>query len=392
VTATAQAPTVADIHASIGRICEGFDLDYWERMDRDVRFPIEFWRALGEAGWHRILVPREHGGLGLGMRAIAAAIEETARGGAGQAGALFFVLSPIFGSLPISRHGTPEQRATYLPGLATGEDEFCMGLTEPEAGSNTLRITTTARRDGDDWLVSGRKIWISGVERARAMLLVARTTPYDPARPRHGITLFLLDHPAAARGFTFTPMNKLALRVVHSHRLTLGDVRIPGANVLGEVDNGLPILFEVLNPERISGAAGALGHTDLCIRLAVERARTRAPFGKPIGSYQSIAFPLARLSAELAGARMLTYHAADTFDRGDPAIVETTNAKLVAASISEQAAEHAFHVFGGMAFEREQHVERLLRDAKLNRTAPVTEEMSLAHIAQHVLGLPRQTS
>jgi acyl-CoA dehydrogenase len=389
VTATAQGPTVAEIHASIQDICKGFDLDYWERMDRDVRFPLEFWRALGDAGLHGILVPRERGGLGLGMRALVAAIEETARGGVGQSGALFFVLSPVFGSLPISRYGTEEQQGTYLPGLATGEHEFSMALTEPEAGSNSLRITTTATRDGDDWVVSGRKIWISGVERARAMLLVARTSPYDRANPRHGITLFLLDHPASAKGLTFTPMNKLALRVVHSHRLTFDNVRIPGGNVLGEVDNGLGILFDVLNPERIAGAAGALGHTDLCIRLAVERARGRAPFGKPIGAYQSIAFPLARLSAELEGARMLTYHAADTYDRGEPAVVETTNAKLVAAPVSERAAEHAFHVYGGMAFEREQHVERLLRDAKLNRTAPVTEELSLAHIAQHVLGLPR---
>jgi acyl-CoA dehydrogenase len=276
VTATAQTPTVAEIHASITDVCKGFDLDYWERMDRDVRFPVEFWRALADAGWHRILVPREHGGLGLGMRALVAAIEETARGGVGAAGALFFVLSPVFGSLPISRHGTAAQRATYLPGLATGEHEFCMALTEPDAGSNTLRITTTATRDGDDWLVSGRKIWISGVERARAMLLVARTSPYDPANPRHGITLFLLDHPATARGLTFSPMNKLALRVVHSHRLTFDQVRIPAGNVLGEVDQGLPSASPA-PPARSATPTCASASRSTAPRPAPPSARPSAP-------------------------------------------------------------------------------------------------------------------
>ncbi len=381
------ATSVEAVREGLRDVCSGFDLDYWMVADRDRRFPEEFWAELAKGGWTGLVVPEEYGGQALGMTEVTAAVEEIAAGGAGQAGSLFYVLTPVFGAIPISLHGTPAQKERILPGIASGDIEFCMALTEPDAGSNTLRIRTRARRDGDVFVVNGSKVWITGVERADWMLLVCRTAEYDETRPTFGITLLLVELPAD--GLTYRSIDKMGTRFVHSNEVFFDDVVIPAENVLGEVDHGMRVLFDVLNPERIAGAAGGIGHARLAQRLAVEYAKQRAPFGTPIGAYQGVAFPLAQLRADLEAARLLTYEAARLFDRGEPCGGEFAMAKLLASQVSDRSADQAFRTHGGMAYAREYHVERLVRDGKIARVGPVSEELALAHIAQHVLGLPK---
>lgn len=381
-----EGEVVDGIREGLSQICAGFDLDYWMEADRDRRFPEEFFDELARGGWFGLIVPEEHGGQGLGMVEATVATETIAAGGAGQAGALFYVLTPVFGAVPLMRHGTPEQQE-LLAGIATGDVQFCMGLTEPDAGSNTARLATRAERDGDDFVVNGAKVWITGVERANWMLLVCRTSPFDATRPLHGITLLLVELPAD--GLTYQPIDKMGTRFVHSSQVFLDDVRVPAERVVGQVDEGMRVLFDVLNPERIVGAAGALGHARLALDLATRYAKERAPFGRPIGAYQGIAFPLAQLSAELEAARLLTYRAAELFDQQLPSGAEAAMAKLLASQVSDRAADQAFRTHGGMAYARAYHVERLVRDGKIARNAPVSEELALAHIAQHVLGLPK---
>lgn len=375
------------VREGIRQITAGFDLDYWLVADRDRRFPEEFWRELANGGWLGLVVPEAYGGQGLGMVEAAVATEEIAAGGAGQAGSLFYVLTPVFGAAPLMRHGTEDQKRAILPGIATGDISFCMALTEPDAGSNTAQLTTRAVRDGDHFVVNGGKVWITGVERADWMLLVCRTSAHDPQRPLHGITLLLVELPAD--GLTHHPIDKMGTRFIHSNQVYFDQVRVPIDNVLGEVDDGMRVLFDVLNPERIVGAAGGLGHARLALELATRYAGQRAPFGTPIGGYQGVAFPLSQLASELAAARLLTYQAAELFDQGAPSGGESAMAKLLASQVSDRLTDQAFRVHGGMAYAREYHVERLVRDGKIARNAPISEELALAHIGQHVLGLPK---
>ena len=384
---TASADIAAGIREGLQQLCAGFDLDYWMAADRDHRFPEEFWAELTKGGWLGLIVPEEHGGQGLGMVEAAVATEEIAAGGAGQAGALFYVLTPVFGAVPLLRHGTAEQQGRLLPGISSGDVQFCMALTEPDAGSNTAKLRTHAERDGDDFVVNGAKVWITGVERANVMLLVCRTSPHDPKRPLHGITTFLVDLPAD--GLTYQPIDKMGTRFINSSQVYFDDVHIPADRVIGQVDEGMRVLFDVLNPERIVGAAGGLGHAQLGLDLATGYARVRSPFDTPIGAYQGVAFPLAQLAAELEAARLLTYRAAELFDAGESSGAEAAMAKLLASQVSDRTADQAFRTHGGMAYAREYHVERLVRDGKIARNAPISEELALAHIAQHILGLPK---
>lgn len=380
-----RAERVAGIDAGITALCDRFGLDYWLGVDRDFRFADEFWADLVKEGWLGLNVPESFGGRGGGLVELCAEVRALSRGGAGLG--LLPLLSAVFGAIPVTRHGTPEQQAALLPGIATGDLLFCLGLTEPEAGSNSFNLATRAVRDGGDFVVNGVKHWISAVERSSHMLLACRTSPLDPADPAHGVTLLLVDLPA--KGLRTESMDKLGMRYVLSNRVFLEDVRVPAANVLGEVDQGMKILFSVLNPERIVAAAGAIGSGELSVRLAVEHANRRAPFGTPIGAYQGISFPLAQAHAQLTAAAALTDRTAERYDRGERVGADATIAKLLAAQAADKAAERAFQTLGGQAYGREQHVERIWRDVKLTRIAPISEELSLAHIAQHALGLPR---
>lgn len=387
--------TAEAVRQGVAAVAAKYDHAYWSRCEDEHRFPHEAWADLAAGGWIGLCVPEEYGGGGAGMLELAVACETLAASG-GTAGIFLYILTPGFGAMTLARHGTQAQKAAILPGVVTGETQFCLGLTEPDAGSNAVEITTSARVDGDELVIRGQKVWISGVENARWMIVVARTTPAAEARDRFGsrtagFTLALVDVPAAVAAGTlsYTPIPKLGGNVVTSSQVFLDDVRVPLSAVIGQVDAGFGVLWDVLNPERILAAAGGVGGAEAALRLAADYAREREVFGRPIGANQGIAFPLAQLKAKTELARLMTYKAAWLFDQGRPCGNETNIAKLTAAQVAFEAADRAFQTYGGMAYSKEYPIERLFRDSRIGKNIPVAEELILAHIGTQMLDLPR---
>jgi acyl-CoA dehydrogenase len=383
--------TAVAVRDGVAKVAERYGHDYWSRCDAEARFPHEVWQDLADGGWIGLCVPEEYGGGGQGMLELAVACETLAASG-GTAGTFLYILTPGFGATTLTRHGTAEQKREILPGIATGDVQFCLALTEPDAGSNAIEITTSARRDGDDFLISGRKTWISAVENATWMIAVTRTIPAAAAKPRTaGFTLLLIDvkEAVAAGTLTYQPIPKLGGNIVTANQVFFDDVRVPADRVLGQVDQGFAVLWDVLNPERILAAAGGVGHAEAALQVACDYARDRHVFGRPIGANQGIQFPLAQIKAKTELARLMTYKAAWLFDQGLPCGDETSVAKLTGAQVAWEASNQAFQVFGGMAYSKELPVERLFRDARIGKNIPISEELVLAHIGTHVLGLPR---
>lgn len=371
------------------KVGERFGPDYWRELDARKAYPSEAWQAICEAGLCGIALPEEHGGSGLGMLEMALAIEALTAAGAGATLAQMFMLNPIFGGVSIARCGTAAQQRALLPGLVSGEVTFCMALTEPDAGTNSLEIRSFARRDGDGWRLSGRKVWITAVPQAKKMLVVARTRRIEEVkRKTEGISLFLID--VEREGLSHTPIDKLGTNTLPSSSIFFDDVHVRPDELLGEEHQGWPGLLEVLNTERIVTTAGLIGTVDLALRLAVEYGTDRKVFGgRPIASYQGIQFPLAQAHAISECARLMNYKAATLCDLGQPYGAEANRAKLLAAQAAALATERAMQTMGGMGYAKEFHAERLWRDARLFRFAPVSEEMVLNFIAQHDLGMPR---
>jgi acyl-CoA dehydrogenase len=380
------------VQRGVADICARYDLDYWQRCESEKRWPEEVWAELAKGGWLGLAVPEEYGGGGQGLLELAVATETLSASGSAGGSAFTYVLTPGFGALTLARHGSPWQRELLLPKLATGELETCFALTEPDAGSNALGISTFARRDGEEFVVKGQKIWITGVQRATWMLLVTRTIPAAEARPRsNGLTVLLVNVPeAVASGrLSFQPIPKLGANTTPSNMVFIDELRVPAANLVGEVDQGALVLWDILNPERILLAASALGGAEVALRVAVQYAKEREVFGRPIGANQAIAFPLAQVKAKIELARLMLYKAAWLFDRQQPCGTEANIAKLTASQVAWEAADHAFQTYGGMAYSLEYPVARLLADARIGRVAPVTEELLLNYLATQVLGLPR---
>jgi acyl-CoA dehydrogenase len=383
--------TAIAVRDGVAAVAAKYDHAYWSRCEDEKRYPEELYADLADGGWLGLSVPEEYGGGGQGLLETAIACETLCASG-GTAGSFIYVLNPGFGVTTLARHGTEEQKQEILPGLATGEVQFSFGLTEPDAGSNAIEITTSARADGDDFLIKGQKVWISNVERADWMVVVTRTVPAAEARPRtSGFTLFLVDVKAALADGTlsYTPIPKMGSNILYSSQVFLDDVRVPAHRVLGEVDQGFAVLWDVLNPERIIAAAGAVGGADAALEVASDYARERVVFGRPIGSNQSIQFPLAQIKAKTELARLMTYKAAWLFDQGRPCASEANVAKLAAAQASWEAADQAFQTLGGMAYSKEYPVERMFRDARIGKNIPVSEQMVLAHIGTSMLKLPK---
>lgn len=371
------------------KIGERFGPAYWRDLDARKAYPAEVWSAICEAGLCGIALPEAYGGAGLGMLEMALAIEQLSAAGAGATLAQLFMLNPIFGGVSISRFGSEAQKRELLPGLAAGRITFCMALTEPDAGTNTLALRSFARADGRGWRLNGRKVWITAVPQATKMLVVARTKRLEEVpRRTDGITLFLIE-PGRA-GVSHSTIEKLGTNTLPASNVYFDDVRLEPEDVVGEVDKGWPALLEVLNTERIVTTAGLVGTVWLATRLAVDYAANRKVFGdRPIGSYQGLQFPLAQAHALAEAARLLNYKAAKLCDLGQPYGSEANQAKLLAAQAAAQATERAMQTMGGMGYAKEFDVERLWRDARLFRFAPVSEEMLLNFIAVHDLGMPR---
>jgi acyl-CoA dehydrogenase len=371
----------------VRELASRFDDDYWLERDRDHEFPWDFYNAVAEAGWLGIAIPREHGGAGLGLVEASILVGEIAASGAAMNGCSALHLT-LFGMNPVVKHGTPELRRRVLPRVVTGELHVAFAVTEPDAGTETTQISTFARRDGDEYVIRGRKIWISKAAESEKMLLLTRTTPLEEvSKPTDGMTLFLADIDPA--GVTIRPIEKLGRNAVGSNELFIDDLRVPVADRIGEEGMGFRYLLDGLNPERILLAHESVGIGRASIRRATRYAGERIVFGRPIGKNQAIQFPLADSLARLDAAELVAWKAAVLYDAGEPCAREANTAKYLCADAAFEAADRAVQTHGGMGYAREYHVERYFREARLMRLAPVSQEMALSYLGEHVLGLPK---
>jgi len=381
---TAEQKMVVDAAKDIAK---DFGPEYWREKEKKHEFPDDFWKSLIEAEFTGIVVPEKYSGGGMGMFEMILAMETLASEGCGLAGEWFLCLSSVFGGLSIEKHGTEAQKEKYLPKIAKGM-EFCLGLTEPDAGTNTLNIKTAAVKEGSEFRVNGQKMFISGADRAKGMLLVARTTPLEKAAKRTlGLSLFLVDLPNPA--IEIIPIEKHGINYSKTFEMYISDLKVSADCLLGELDKGWYHVLDTLNPERMSFSAASCGIGLLAIKKAVEYAKERKVFDAPIGAYQGVQFPLADAKAKIEAARLLNYKAAWLFDKGMDCGAEANMAKVAAVEAGIGAVYHAMQTFGGYGYAVEYDVERWWREINLVRLAPVTHQMALAFIGQHVLGLPK---
>ncbi len=358
---------------------------HWRERALQNEFPEKLWSALAEAGFLGTLIPPEHGGAGLGMKEMALLMESMANEGMAL---LLMIVSTVMSTIALVRHGSEEQKRRYLPGLAKGSTRFCFAITEPNAGSNSFRMETLATPDGDHFRIRGQKYFISGVEQAHHILLVTRTTPArEVADKRAGLSLFIVD--TNASGFEKQVQNTVLNETEKQWTLFFDDVRVPRSALIGEEGLGHRYLFDLLNPERVAGAAIAAGLGRYCLGRAVTYARERRVFNTPIGAHQGLAHPIALASAHLELASLMTRKAAWQFDRGVPSGAEANMAKLAAADAGLEACDIAIETHGGNGFTREFEVMTYWPLIRLIKTAPVSREMILNYIGEHVLGLPR---
>jgi acyl-CoA dehydrogenase len=378
----------AEIQRQVAALARGFGWDYWREKDRKAEYPIEFVRAFADAGWLGLAIPEAYGGAGLGVTEAVLMLEAICASGAGLSGA-----SPVhfavFPPMPIIRHGSEGLRRRILPEIAAGRLSLAFGVTEPNAGTDTSRIETMARRDGAGWVVKGRKVWTSNARHSEKMLLLARTTPYESAGPRKldGLTLFVADlDPATVE---IREIEKLGRAAVDSNELIIDGLRVADEDVVGEVGRGFRHLLDSLNPERVLVAGEAVGIGRVALERAAAYARERVVFGRPIGQNQAVAHPLALAWARLEGAWQLTLRAAWLFDRGEACGAEANAAKVLAAEAGFEAADVALQTFGGFGYAKEFDVERLWREVRLYKIAPVSQQMALNYLAERVLGLPK---
>jgi acyl-CoA dehydrogenase len=371
------------------QVGEKYGLDYWRELDARKEFPAAIWQDICDSGLCGIAVPEEHGGSGMGMAELAMAIEALCAAGGGSTLSQLFMCNPIFGGVTLAKFGSPEMKRDLLPKLVAGKARFAMALTEPDAGTNSLALKTFARADGNGWRLSGQKIWITCVPQATKLLVVARSRKLDEVqRKTDGVSLFLID--VEREGLTHTAIEKVGTNTLPSSLVFFDDVRVEGHELLGKLDGGFHQLLDVLNTERIVTTAGLVGTAELAIRLAVDYAKERKVFnGKPIGSYQAIQFPLGEAHIKAECARLMNHKAATLYDLGQPYGSEANMAKWLAGQAAALATDRAMQTLGGMGYSKEYHVERLWRDARLFKFAPVSEEMVLNYVAQHDLGMPR---
>jgi alkylation response protein AidB-like acyl-CoA dehydrogenase len=376
----------ADIRDSVGALCADFPGEYWRRLDAEHAYPEEFVRALTEAGFLAALIPPEYGGSGLGVAAAAAILEQIQESGCNGAAchAQMYTMGTVL------RHGSAAQKAEYLPRIARGELRLqAFGVTEPTSGTDTSRIRTTAVRDGDHYVVNGQKVWTSRIEHSDLMLLLARTTPRDEAaRPHEGMSVFLVDiREARGHGLTIQPIRAMINH--HTTEVFFDNLRIPASSLIGEEGRGFRYILDGMNAERILIAAECIGDARWFIGKATAYAGERRVFGRPIGQNQGIQFPIARAYAATEAANLMVEKAAALFDSGKPCGAEANMAKLLAADASWQAADMCLQTHGGFGFAAEYDVERKFRETRLYQVAPISTNLILAYIAEHVLGLPR---
>ncbi len=376
----------AEYRAGVRELCAGFPSPYWQRTDRDGAYPEEFVAALTKAGWLAALIPAEYGGGGLGVTEASIILEEINRSGAnsGACHAQMYVMGTLL------RHGSQEQKRQYLPRIASGALRLqAFAVTEPTAGTDTTQITTFAERRGDRYVVHGQKIWISRVQHSDLMLLLARTTPIEQVtRKGGGLSVFLVDlRGAFDRGMTVRPIRNMVNH--ETNEVFFDNFEVPADALLGTEGEGFRYILDGMNAERILIAAECIGDGYWFIDRARGYAKERVVFARPIGQNQGIQFPLARAYASIRAADLLRYEAARLFDGGDSCGAEANMAKMLAADASWEAANACLQTFGGLGFAAEFDVERKFRETRLYQVAPVSTNLILSYIAEHVLGLPR---
>lgn len=367
-------------------LCGRFDEDYWQKVDAEHYFPREFWDEMVSHDLVGIALPEEYGGSGQGILEVATAAEALAEHGAGTDGGSLHVAGPVFGGILLARHGTERQKERELPGILQG-DLWAGAFTEAGGGSNVTGIRTTAERKGDSYVINGEKTFISQVQNAKRIVAMVRTSPYDPEKRTRGISLVYGDLPSPR--VEARPFRKMGANYMDTNQVYFDDFEVPAENLIGDEGNAWGPLYDVLNPERIVIAAAAIGTGTLAINRAVEFAQERQTWGVPIGGYQGIQFPLAKARAELDAARLKVFEAAWLYDQRRDCGVAAASAKYSAAHAALHAADAAIQTFGGAGYITESGIERHWRNLRLNRLAPVTDEMTLSYIAQHGLGLPR---
>ena len=376
----------AGIRAAVARLCAGFPGAYWRERDRDRAYPAEFVQALTAAGYLAALIPEEYGGAGLPLSGAAAILEEIQRQGCngGACHAQMYIMGTLL------RHGSAAQKAAYLPRIARGELRLqAFAVTEPGSGSDTLALATSARREGDGYVVNGQKIWTSRAEHSDLMLLLARTTAREQATSRtEGLSVFLVDmRSALGNGLTIRPIDTMMNHATTA--LFFDGLRVPAANLIGREGQGFRYILSGMNAERILIAAECIGDAKWFLDKAVRYARERMVFGRPIGQNQGVQFPLARAYAQMRAAELMVDEALRRYDAGEDAGAEANMAKLLAAEASWAAAEACVQTHGGFGFAAEYDVERKFRETRLYQVAPISTNLILSFLAEHVLGLPR---
>ena len=376
----------ADLRDGVRKLCARFPEAYWRKLDEEEAYPEAFVEAMTEAGYLAALIPEEYGGAGLGVAEASVILEEIHRSGGNAAAchAQMYVMGTLL------RHGSEEQKRRYLPAIARGELRLqAFGVTEPDAGSDTAAIRTSAVRRGDRYVIHGQKIWTSRALYSDLMLLVARTTPLEAVRRRtDGLSIFLVDlREAVGKGVTIRPIRTMINH--HTCEVFFDGLEVPAENLIGEEGQGFRYLLDGLNAERILIAAECIGDGYWFIEKATQYAKERVVFGRPIGQNQGIQFPLAQAYAHVRAADLMRFEAARRFDAGLPCGPEANMAKLLAADASWEAANAALQTFGGFGFAREYDIERKFRETRLYQVAPVSTNLILAYIAHKVLGLPK---
>jgi acyl-CoA dehydrogenase len=374
------------IRKEVATLARSFPADYWLEKDRKAEYPWEFVRAFAAGGWLGAIIPEQYGGSGLGVTEACLLLHEICAAGAGTTGA-----SPIhfymFPPMPLVKHASEDLKRSVLPRIATGEIVMSFGVTEPNAGTDTSRIETRAERHGNRYVVHGRKVWNTNARQATHILLLARTAARDPAKPFAGLTLFFTPFDRAR--ITVREIEKLGRAAVDSNEIFIDGLDVPAEHVVGEVGRGFYHLLDSLNPERIMTAIEAVGIGRAALERAVQYAKERIVFDRPIGQNQAVAHPLAQAWAKLESAELITLKAAWLFDHGRPCGAEANTAKLLAADAGFEACDVAVQTHGGYGYAKEFHVERLWREIRLYKIAPVSQQMVLNYLSEHVLGLPR---
>jgi len=376
-----------DIRRQVRALCSRFPDEYWRERDETGEFPWDFYRAVADGGWLGITFPTTYGGSGLGISEAAILMQTIAESGGGSQ-ACSSVHLGIFGLQPLIKYGTEEAKGTYLPRVLSGEIHVAFAVTEPDAGTNTARITTFASRKGDGYVLNGRKVFITKAKEAKKMLLLARTTPYEEvAKKTMGMSLFFAD--VDPQAVEVRELHKCARKAVDTNMLFIDNLFVSKADLIGEEGKGFYYILHGLNPERILVAAECVGMGKRAIEKAVQYTKERVVFDRPIGMNQGIQFPLADAYAKLETAELMAYKAATLFDQGLPCGKEANIAKYMAAEAAAQATDRAMQVHGGYGYIKDYDVERYWREARLFRIAPISQEMVLNYIGEHVLGLPR---